>query len=92
MEPFVRQISEIWQGAIIYIDYKKKEANSTAFSLQLIINLLLISKGGIFGALHLSITLLRSYQYDFRLVLGSNLFPILFVNNFPLWKDKNYDK
>ena len=49
----------------------KELLNAVALSLQLTINLLFISRGGIFGALHLFSSLLIIFQYDFWLVWGS---------------------
>ena len=53
--------------------------NSRAFSLTLTKNVLLRSRGGILGALHLFTTRLIIFQYDFWCVLGfANSLPNLF--------------
>ena len=49
---------------------ERKIIKSSALALQFIINLLFFKIGGNFGALHLFITLLIIFQYDFWLVLG----------------------
>ena len=48
---------------------EKKALKYFSFSLQLRINKLLTRRGGIFGALHIFITLLIIFQYDFGEVL-----------------------
>ena len=58
--------------------FGKKSLKTFALSLQFEINTLFTRRGGILGALHLFITLLIIFQYDFWEVLGSfTLFPKL---------------